>query len=191
MGLRNDDLLKPLISTDCLVRSGLVQVLTLNAPTAFAKLEKCGRVSAAQEILERAGLEMNADKSKQVARLPVARPQNLVVPLGGIPSLAFGSVDFGEGRDEPCFKPFALLVEKSARVIDVNVLDDLAERSPQDHPGHDRTSTKYARADQQTHGVTLDHLPELAVPSRIVESGQRRSQGTEIPRSHRRPIHLN
>jgi hypothetical protein len=66
-------------------------------------------------------------------------------------------------------------------VVDVDILDDLAERPPQDQPAHEHTQRQDAGADQQSHGVTPACLPELATNDFIVESNRRRPQVTDFP----------
>jgi hypothetical protein len=73
-------------------------------------------------------------------------------------------------------------VKQRAGVVDVHILDDLAERPPQDHPGHEDTNKQDAGADQQSHGQAPARLPELASTAIIVESNPRRPQGTDFLR---------
>ena len=92
-------------------------------------------------------LEVDADQGEQVPGLPVARPEDLVVPLGRLPPLALRRVGVAQGRDEPRLQPFALLVEQLARVVHVHVLDDLPEGTPEDQP--QATSTQTGRMPAQ------------------------------------------
>ena len=69
--------------------------LALDAPVALAKLEERRGVPSARELVERAGIEVDADQGEQVTGLPVARPEDLVVPLGRLPALAFGGIELG------------------------------------------------------------------------------------------------
>jgi hypothetical protein len=40
-----------------------------------------------------------------------------------------------QGRDEPRLQPFALLVEQLASMVDMHVLEDLPDGTPEDQPG--------------------------------------------------------
>ena len=162
MGLRHHDLFEALVAADRLVGTHFVQALALGTPLALAELEERRRVPSPRELVKGAGVEVNADQGQQVARLPVARPENLVVPLGPLPPLALGWINLAKGRDEAGFQPFSLLVKRCASVIDMDILDDLAERPPQDHPAHEHAQRQDAGADQQSHGITPAYLPELA-----------------------------
>ena len=71
--------------------------LALDVPPALAELEEGRGVPSAREQVERAGLEVDADQGQQVPRLPVARPEDLVVPLGRLPPLALGGIELGRG----------------------------------------------------------------------------------------------
>jgi hypothetical protein len=84
--------------------------------------------------IEGTGVEVNADQGEQSAGLPVASPENVVVPVGRFPSFAETLIGLAEHSDEPGFKPLAVLVKQQAGVIDVDIFDDLAQRSPQDQP---------------------------------------------------------
>ena len=178
IGLSDDNHLESLVTADSLVGTDFIDPLAVDKPLGFAKLEERGRVSSFLGKVEGAWLEMNADQGQQVARLPVARPEDLVVPVGRIPFLSFDRVGHDEGRNEPGFQPLSLLMEQHTRVVDVDVLDDLAKWPPKDHPGYEPTKRQDAGPDQQSHGQFLRHLPELASPIFIVESNHRRPQVT-------------
>ena len=77
--------------------------------------------------------QTNASRSAFAGRAPRG-PRRA---SGPIPTAGPRSDRPGEGRNESGFQPFSLLVKRSAGVVDVHILDDLAERPPQDHPGHE------------------------------------------------------
>ena len=88
--------------------------LPFGLPAALAELEKGGGVSGVElaEVVERRGVEMDADQGEQRAALAVPGPEHLVVPVGVFPADAFNWVEPGEGGDEPGFQPLALHAEK-------------------------------------------------------------------------------
>src|SRR5438045_739869 len=86
-GMEHDGL-EPLVAADGLVRADLVEALPLGEPAPLAELEQGGRVPAARvgQVLERVGIEMDADQREQAAGLAVAGPEDLVVPVGVLPA---------------------------------------------------------------------------------------------------------
>ena len=74
-------------------------------------------------------VEMDADQGEEPAGLPVAGPEDLVVPVGVLPAEPLGGVDPAEGGEEAGLQPLALLAEQLAGVVDVQLLGELPERA--------------------------------------------------------------
>src|SRR4051812_20764370 len=83
-----DDRLEALVAADGLVGADLVEPLPLGEPAPLAELEQRGRVAGGRvgKVFEGVGIEMDADQREQPARLPVAGPEDLVVPVRVFPA---------------------------------------------------------------------------------------------------------
>ena len=88
----HDDHLEPLIAADRLVGTHLIQALAVGAPAPLPQLEERRRHPLPLHQVERPRVEMDADQGEQAARLPVARPQDLVVPVSRFPPFAFDGI---------------------------------------------------------------------------------------------------
>jgi hypothetical protein len=75
---------------------------------------------------------MDADQGQQATRLPVAGPEDLVVPVGLVPAEPFLGVGRRERLQEPRLQPLALLVEEVSGMVDVQPFERQAERPSQD-----------------------------------------------------------
>ena len=155
MGLSDDDRFEPLVAADGLVGTRLIEALAVDAPVALAKLEDRRGVLLPGNSSNGPGIEMDADQGQQVARLPVACPENFVVPVGRLPPLAFGGIEPGRGRDEAGFQPLALLV-KSARAWSTCTSSTIWRSGRRKTIQATNTQTdRMPKPDQQSHG----HIP--------------------------------
>src|SRR5512135_1157352 len=149
--------LEPLVAADGLVGPDLVEPLPLGAPAALAELELGGGVagSGLGQVVERGGVEVDADQGEQAAGLAVAGPEDLVVPVRLLPADSLGRVDLGQRAQEPRLEPLALPAEQLAGAIDVQLLGELAHGAPYDDPGDDQAGGQDHHPDQQPHDYTL------------------------------------
>ena len=69
-----------------------------------------------------------ADQGQEAAGLPVAGPEDLVVPLRVFPPRTFGGIDPAQGGHEPGLQPLALVVERFAGLVDVEIFEELSKR---------------------------------------------------------------
>ena len=81
------------------------------------------------------------------------------MPLRLLPPRALGRIDPAQGRDEPGLQPLALLVEQLAGLVDVKILDELAERPLEQEQRRDKAERQDASPDQPTHVRTPGHVP--------------------------------
>jgi len=180
MGLGDYDRFESLIAADRFVRTHLVNSLTVGAPIPSAKLEERRRMPGHGRQVERLGLEFDADQREQMVSLTVARPQDLVLPLGFFPTLPFHGLGQTQRRNKSGFEPLAPLVEKSAGALDAHIFDDLPDRSPQDQPRDQKANGQDAGPDQERHGQFPAHIPEMASDGLIVESERCDPQETDL-----------
>src|SRR5262249_8357925 len=110
-----------------LVGTELIKPLSFGAPSALVVLEDSGGQAAGRELVERVGLETNADQGKQAACLPVASPKNLVVPLRLVPPHAFERIKALKRGHESSLQPFPLAAERLARRVHVQVFEKQAK----------------------------------------------------------------
>ena len=104
-------------------------------------------------------LEVDADQGEEVAGLPVACPEDLVVPVGLFPPRALDGIDPPEHGDEPGLQPLAVVVERLAGLVDVKVLEEEPEGPLQQEDRRDQADGQDASPDQPTHVRTPGHFP--------------------------------
>jgi len=136
---------------DCLVRTHFVEPLALDAPTPLVEFENGRCMPRDVGEIVGIGIEVNANQREQSAGLPITSPENVVVPVGRVPSFANAPIGLAENRDEPRFKPLAMLVKEKPRVIDMHIFDNLAERPMQYQPGRDEANRQDAGRDEKSH----------------------------------------
>jgi hypothetical protein len=154
------DRLVPLAFANGLVGTHFVEPLAVDPPTSLVELKNGGCMPGGMGELEGSRVEVNADQRKQTARLPIARPENIIVPVGRFPPFAEAWIGLAENGDEPCFKPLAVLVKQKPRVIDMHILDDLANRPTQYQPSCAETNRQDAGPDEISHDRIPGDLPE-------------------------------
>lgn len=148
---RKDDRLKPLIAADRLVGADFVETPSLSLPGPFAEFEDRGGEAAGGDLVERVEVEVDSDQCEEATGLAVARPVNLVVPVGLIPSQSFGGVEPAQRRDEAGLKQLAMEPELLAGGVDVHLLDEQANRTPEDQPDDEQAYRKNAQHDEVVH----------------------------------------
>ena len=123
---RELDRLISLAFADGLVGTNFIKPLAFYPPPTIVELENCGRMAIGVVKLEGTRIEVHANQSEQPASLPVAGPENFVVPLGRLPSLSEAWVGLRKNRDKPSFEPLTMLAKEKPGVIDMHIFDDLA-----------------------------------------------------------------
>jgi len=161
MGCRQHDLLVSLALANRLVGADFVKPFALNPPPTVVELENRGRVSVGGVKLKRTRIEVNADQGEKSPRLAVASPENLVVPVGRFPTFSERRVGLTERRDEPGFQPFAVLTKEKAGVIDVHIVNDLAERPAENQPGRKQANRQDAGPDDISHNRIPGEPPDM------------------------------
>ena len=103
------------------------------------------------ELLERVGLEVDADQRQKMAALTVAGPKNFVVPVRVFPALALLPVEPAQAGDEIRFQMFAAAAEGFPGLLDVQVLEKHPQRSVQNAPRGDDAEGEDSGPDQPSH----------------------------------------
>lgn len=148
---RKNDRLEPLIASDRLVGSDFVETSSFSLPGPFAEFEDCGGEASGGDFVERVEVEVDPDQGEEATGLTVSRPVNLVVPVGFFPSQSFGGVESGERRDETGLKQLAMEPELLAGGVDVQLLDEQADRTPEDQPDDEHANRKDAQQYEVVH----------------------------------------
>lgn len=148
---RKDDRLEPLIAADRLVGSDFVEPSSLSLPGPFAEFEDRGGEATGGDLVERVEVEVDSDQGEEATGLAVSRPVDLVVPVGLVPSQSFGGVEPGERRDEAGLEQLAMEPELLTRGVEVQFLDEQADRTPEDQPDDEQAYRKDAQQDEVVH----------------------------------------
>ena len=98
VGMDDGDRLEAAIPADGLVGADLVEPLALGVPVPLAELEDRRGVTPGLEQVEEVGVEVDADQSQETPGLPIAGPEDLVVPVGVFPAQAFDRSRSWPGR---------------------------------------------------------------------------------------------
>lgn len=125
------DRFESLVSSDRLVGTELVEAFPFGKPAPFSELKQGRRMSWGRvgRHLKRARLEMDADQGEQPASLPVACPEDFVVPMRLFPPQSLDGIDLAERSEKPGLEPLALLTEQVPRMVDVHFLGELPRRA--------------------------------------------------------------
>jgi hypothetical protein len=134
-----DDRLEPLVPADRLVGPNFVEPLPVGQPPPVAELEEGGGMPGRGlgKFLERVRIEVDLDHRKEPARLAVASPEDLVMPVRIFPAEPFERIDPSQRSEKSCFKPLALLAKEQASVIDVNLFSEPPRGSSDNQPESD------------------------------------------------------
>ena len=98
--------------------------------------------------------------------MPVASPENIVIPVGRLPALAFVGIGLFQGRDEPRLQVLSIAVKGSAGVFNAHVLDDLTNRPSEHEPGRDEANSRTPAAINNPIALPPpDSLEWIATPS--------------------------
>ncbi len=110
-----------------------VDVVALGMPAIVVKFEDRGGVFGSIQLINVA-LEANADEGEQVARVSIARPDDLVEPFGIVPAFASERVVVIERAQKLHFEVFALDAEGSAGPLGETKLAQISKRPAQHEP---------------------------------------------------------
>src|SRR5271157_4980158 len=161
-----------------LVGTDLVEPFPRGGPLPFAVLEDGRSQPACGQRVERVGVEMDADESEKMTRLPVTGPEDLIVPPRVLPAGTLHGIDAVQRGHESRFQPFVLTVKRLTSLVHVQIFEDHAKGASQQEKCRAQADGQNTSPDQPTHVQAPGHAPESVIRRLILESPPRSTQVT-------------
>jgi len=151
VGMGHGDGFEAAVAAHGLVGADLIESPPVGAPSAFVVFEHGRRVPALLEELMDIGVEIHAHEGQKAAGSAVAGPEDIVAPAGVVPAEPFAGIDPSQGGEEPGLQVLSMAVEGLARLVDLQVFEEEAERPAQNAPRREDGEGKDAGPDQPSH----------------------------------------